>query len=326
MSVVIAPRRTTTAGKVPTTSDLFDGELGVNIPDGKIYVRNGSSVSLVGESASGKYDTSEATQLGLRSSGIPPTVGNMATSIGIDEPRFGRFINTTSNAPAVWGSYVHMPYDDSSGSTLAASATTNGIYWSRNGGAWMELYHSVNLPSTSITYTAPQTFNGGVSFGSSVASSVTDISRHIALWGSLYGVNVTGNRMNAVIPTGASFRVVVNGSDAGYIDAAGVHDASGNVRKLKFTTSNAATTLNTSHLNGAVEKSNNSSYSYTIASGLGTQGDAITIVNSGTAGNITITRAAGVALYRNGVDANITVGPGSIVTIYRSATANRWIA
>ena len=92
------------------------------------------------------------------------------------------------------------------------------------------------------------------------------------------------------------------------------------------TTANAATTLSATHLNGVVEKSNTTAYTYTIAPSLGAQGDAITIVNSGTAGNITLARGTGVALYRNGVDGNLTVAPGTMVTIYRSATANRWIA
>ena len=47
MAVPIKPRRTFTAGKVPTTANLQDGEIGVNVPDGKIYVRQGSTVQLV---------------------------------------------------------------------------------------------------------------------------------------------------------------------------------------------------------------------------------------------------------------------------------------
>lgn len=51
MASTIKPRRTTTASKVPTASDLQDGELGVNVTDGKTYVRSGLSVYLVGERA-----------------------------------------------------------------------------------------------------------------------------------------------------------------------------------------------------------------------------------------------------------------------------------
>lgn len=51
MATTIKPRRTTTASKVPTALDLQDGELGVNVTDGKTYVRSGLSVYLVGERA-----------------------------------------------------------------------------------------------------------------------------------------------------------------------------------------------------------------------------------------------------------------------------------
>jgi Chaperone of endosialidase len=44
MSVIIAPKRTATASKVPTTSDLADGEMAVNSTDRKIYMRVGAAI------------------------------------------------------------------------------------------------------------------------------------------------------------------------------------------------------------------------------------------------------------------------------------------
>lgn len=44
MSIRFMPKKTTTAGKVPTTSDLIDGELGVNVTDKKIYMRVGAAI------------------------------------------------------------------------------------------------------------------------------------------------------------------------------------------------------------------------------------------------------------------------------------------
>ena len=44
MAVEIKPKRTSTPSKVPTTSDLSDGELAVNTADQKIYVRDGMSI------------------------------------------------------------------------------------------------------------------------------------------------------------------------------------------------------------------------------------------------------------------------------------------
>ena len=44
MATVIKLKRSTTASAVPTTSDLADGEIGVNITDQKIYIRSGGSI------------------------------------------------------------------------------------------------------------------------------------------------------------------------------------------------------------------------------------------------------------------------------------------
>ena len=44
MATVIKLKRSTTASAVPTTSDLADGEIAVNITDQKIYIRNGGSI------------------------------------------------------------------------------------------------------------------------------------------------------------------------------------------------------------------------------------------------------------------------------------------
>lgn len=44
MTVVIKPKKSTTAGSVPTTSNLADGELAVNAADKRIFVRNGTNI------------------------------------------------------------------------------------------------------------------------------------------------------------------------------------------------------------------------------------------------------------------------------------------
>ena len=47
MATVIKLKRSTTASAVPTTSDLEDGEVAVNITDKIVYMRNGGSVVTV---------------------------------------------------------------------------------------------------------------------------------------------------------------------------------------------------------------------------------------------------------------------------------------
>jgi len=59
-------------------------------------------------------------------------------------------------------------------------------------------------PASNVAITGGVAALSSLSFGSTVASGVTDLSKHIALWSSTYGFSVTSNRFNYVAPTGAS--------------------------------------------------------------------------------------------------------------------------
>lgn len=48
MANIFKPKRSSTAAKVPTTTDLASGEIGVNMADQKVYINNGTSVVQVG--------------------------------------------------------------------------------------------------------------------------------------------------------------------------------------------------------------------------------------------------------------------------------------
>lgn len=59
----------------------------------------------------------------------------------------------------------------------------------------------------------------GINFGSQVASSVTDLSKHINLYNGQYGFNITGNTLGYVGPTGSSHYFTVNGAAVANINA-----------------------------------------------------------------------------------------------------------
>ena len=61
MSTVIKLKRTTTASAVPTTSDLEDGEIAVNVTDKKVFVRNGDDIITV---ANFNSSTTDLTSIG----------------------------------------------------------------------------------------------------------------------------------------------------------------------------------------------------------------------------------------------------------------------
>lgn len=56
MSTVIKLKRSTTASAVPTTSDLEDGEIAVNVTDKKVFVRNGGDIITVANFNSSSTD------------------------------------------------------------------------------------------------------------------------------------------------------------------------------------------------------------------------------------------------------------------------------
>jgi hypothetical protein len=57
---------------------------------------------------------------------------------------------------------------------------------------------ATKMPLAGGSFTGDVTFGTGADFGSATASSTTDLSRHLALWGTTYGFNVTSNTINLV--------------------------------------------------------------------------------------------------------------------------------
>ena len=56
MSTVLKLKRTTTASLIPTTSDLEDGEVAINITDKKVFVRNGASIVTIANFSDSSVD------------------------------------------------------------------------------------------------------------------------------------------------------------------------------------------------------------------------------------------------------------------------------
>lgn len=63
MATIIKLKRSTTASSVPTTSNLSDGEVAVNITDKKIYQRNGNSIVEIANNSSSADLTSVSTNI-----------------------------------------------------------------------------------------------------------------------------------------------------------------------------------------------------------------------------------------------------------------------
>ena len=62
MATVIKLKRSTTASAVPTTSDLQDGEIAVNITDKKVFMRSGSDIVTVANFNDSSIDLSSISE------------------------------------------------------------------------------------------------------------------------------------------------------------------------------------------------------------------------------------------------------------------------
>ena len=62
MATVIKLKRSTTASAVPTTSDLQDGEIAVNITDKKVFMRSGSDIVTVANFNDSSVDLSSVSE------------------------------------------------------------------------------------------------------------------------------------------------------------------------------------------------------------------------------------------------------------------------
>ena len=110
-STVIKLKRTTTAAAVPTTSDLEDGEIAVNITDKKVFIRNGESIVTVAN-----FNES-AVDLGAITSSIIP-LNNNAIDLGTSSKRW-RDLYLSGNTLNIGGATISS---DGTGS-ISISAT-----------------------------------------------------------------------------------------------------------------------------------------------------------------------------------------------------------
>ena len=114
MSTIIKLKRTTTASAVPTTNDLEDGEIAVNITDKKVFVRNGGSIITVANFTADAADI----DLGAITQSIIP-LNNNAIDLGTSSKRW-RDLYLSGNTLNIGGATI------SSDGTGAISISATG--------------------------------------------------------------------------------------------------------------------------------------------------------------------------------------------------------
>jgi len=137
MANIFKPKRSTTPLSAPTTGDLVDGELAVNIPDGKIYIRNGSDINELGEynwddNYNGSTKTGIHTTLNV---GIGTTTNDVYLEVGpIGASGTSLIVNGDTNITGILtasNTIEHLILDDISsgfdGSTTAFTISSSTI-------------------------------------------------------------------------------------------------------------------------------------------------------------------------------------------------------
>jgi hypothetical protein len=120
------------------------------------------------------------------------------------------------------------------GADPTTTALEDGLLWcntssssvkARLGGATM------TIPALDSTgkFTTAIGFGNGINFGSQTAASATDLSKHIALFSTTYGFDVTSNRLNYVAPGTANHAFMLGGVDIAYLNASGLRIPAGSL-------------------------------------------------------------------------------------------------
>ena len=118
MASIFKPKRSKVIGRVPTITDLVDGEIGVNIPDQKVYINDAGSIKVIAQSPSGEaakftiINSSQALQTNKRyivDSSSGPITLSMPTALVVagdmiefvDYTGFWNINNVTVTKPGV---------------------------------------------------------------------------------------------------------------------------------------------------------------------------------------------------------------------------------
>lgn len=91
---------------------------------------------------------------------------------------------------------------------------------------------------------------------------------------------------------------------------------------------NAAYTFVASDAGKTRYKTGASAYTWTVPSGVFAAGDVLTVLNSGTSGNLTLAPGAGMTLWLAGAGTNgaRTVAPTGLVTVYFVASGSAFVS
>ena len=154
----------TTASAVPTNTNLSQGELAINVVDGKLYYKDGSSVVQLlasNAAASGIFSTVTTSLINSTSSLTLATTSIPALSINTLQ---NVTLNSSGAVTVPVGTTVQQPTPATGMLRFNTDITQfegyNGVSWSGVGGAAAGGAISLNNQSATVSYTITSTQNG----------------------------------------------------------------------------------------------------------------------------------------------------------------------
>lgn len=290
MANIIKPKRSNTAAKVPNTTELTSGELGVNMADRKVYINNGTAVVQVGAgNLSGLGDVAITT----------PTNGQALT-----------YNSTTSkwqNSTAGTGTVTSVGGTGTvSGLSLSGTVTTSGNL--TLGGTLAVTPSNFASQTANTVLAAPNGTAGVPTFRAIVAADIPTLNQNTT--GT--AANVTGTVAVANGGTGATTAAAAR-TNLGATTLGGNLYTLANVAAIAFPRFNADNTV--SSLDAA---------SFRTAIGAGTSSTTGTVTSVGGTGTVSGLTLTGTVT----TSGNLTLGGTLAVTPsnFASQTANTFLA
>ena len=203
MANIIKPKRTSTPGNVPTTSNLASGELGVNMADKKIYINNGTSIVEIGSGTlAGLTDVSGVTGTGSVVQATAPTVsGEWGTFSGI------KFNTSPSIIPTVGEAYwnsTQQGLEIQMDSNVSGTINQDGFYYIKASSAITKgqvcmFTGSVGASGVLTAAPASGTIDGLIVMGIAAESIALNGFGYIQATGTLTGINTSSFTAGAIL-------------------------------------------------------------------------------------------------------------------------------